>query len=93
MVFLTWVMTKSGDVVMVRPFNDVWELLRYDVTGSSITEAARSPSGRGRDNGYLGAVALGNGDIVLGRQGGGCVKGYTLFSREERSVVTGARIR
>jgi hypothetical protein len=77
------VATAGGDVVMIRHYDNKWDLLSYDIDpdpsnpAANIVESARNIGARKLDDGYLGAVALGNGDIVLARNRGGAIE---LFS-------------
>ena len=80
---LDMVATAGGDVVMIREYNGSWDLLSYDIDPdpsnpeANIVAKAQNYGVRGLDDGYLGAAALGNGDIVLARLSGTAIE---LFS-------------
>ena len=80
---LDMVALAGGDVVMIREYNGSWDLISYDIDPdpnnlmANIVKRADNNGARGLDDGYLGAVALGNGDIVLARQSGNAIE---LFS-------------
>ena len=80
---LDMVATAGGDVVMIREYNGSWDLIGYDIDPdpnnpmANIVKQADNNGARGLDDGYLGAVALGNGDIVLARLSGTAIE---LFS-------------